>query len=133
MSRINEIIAVLQDVSVLVTRGSDVARIEGQRVAAERKHRMIGCRPPLCGRSAAGTNEHIPERHRSRPPHVAKFACRQIQRVGLFSVFRLWRSRRHYRRELRRMLTVVGPHMIADIGLTLKEARDEMFRPFWRR
>ena len=133
MSQIKDIIAVLQDVSALVTRGSDAARIEVQRVAAERERRVMACRPPLCGESDAGTHEHIPERHRSGIPHVAKFAYRQIQRAGLLSVFRLWRSRQHYRRELRRMLTVVGPHMIADIGLTPEEARDEMSRPFWRR
>ena len=46
-------------------------------------------------------------------------------------IFSAWRARRHYRRELRRLLAV-GPYMIADIGLTLQQTREEMIRPFWQ-
>lgn len=42
-----------------------------------------------------------------------------------------WRKRRGYRRDLQRLLRV-GPHMLADIGLTLEEARREIVKPFWR-
>ena len=43
----------------------------------------------------------------------------------------VWRTRRRFRRELRRLLQV-GPHMLADIGLTLEEAQRESIKPFWR-
>jgi uncharacterized protein YjiS (DUF1127 family) len=59
------------------------------------------------------------------------FIFQEMRREGPVRVFELWRARRHYRTELRRLLTV-GPHMIADIGLTLDEAQSEMVRPFWR-
>jgi uncharacterized protein YjiS (DUF1127 family) len=55
------------------------------------------------------------EKRRQRPPEI----------------FSVWRARWHYRRELRRLLAV-GPHMIADIGLTLEQTREEMARPFWQ-
>jgi uncharacterized protein YjiS (DUF1127 family) len=42
-----------------------------------------------------------------------------------------WRARRHYRCELRRLLAT-GQHLIADMGLTLEQASDEVGRPFWR-
>jgi uncharacterized protein YjiS (DUF1127 family) len=52
-------------------------------------------------------------------------------REGPMKVFAIWQARRHYRRELARLL-IVGPHMIADIGLTADNAREEKARPFWR-
>ena len=42
-----------------------------------------------------------------------------------------WGRRRQFRADLKRLLKV-GPHMIADIGLTYQEALDECGRPFWR-
>jgi uncharacterized protein YjiS (DUF1127 family) len=42
-----------------------------------------------------------------------------------------WQRRRRYRSDLRRLLRV-GPHMIADIGLTLEQARREIAKPVWR-
>ena len=42
-----------------------------------------------------------------------------------------WNRRRRYREDLKRLLKV-GPYMIADIGLTLKEALEESEKPFWR-
>jgi len=47
------------------------------------------------------------------------------------ALVKAWRARRHYRRELGRLLRV-GRHMISDIGLTLAEAQAETDRPFWR-
>jgi uncharacterized protein YjiS (DUF1127 family) len=44
---------------------------------------------------------------------------------------RLWRLRRRFRADLRR-LSEVGPHLIDDIGLDLKEAAEEIGKPFWR-
>ena len=53
-----------------------------------------------------------------------------VRREGPMKIFAIWRARRHYRRELARLL-IVGPHMIADIGLTADNAREEIARPFW--
>jgi uncharacterized protein YjiS (DUF1127 family) len=55
-----------------------------------------------------------------------------LGRAGPLGLFRLWRERWHYRRELTRLL-IVGPYMISDIGLTLDQAQEEAARPFWRR
>jgi uncharacterized protein YjiS (DUF1127 family) len=63
--------------------------------------------------------------------HSPMSIFREMRREGPAAVFEEWLARRHYRKELRRLLTV-GPHMIADIGLTLDEAQNEMVRPFWR-
>ena len=46
-------------------------------------------------------------------------------------VLKEWRERHLFRREVSRLLSV-APHMIADIGLTLDEASEELARPFWR-
>jgi uncharacterized protein YjiS (DUF1127 family) len=55
----------------------------------------------------------------------------ELKQRGPIELVKAWRSRRHYRRELGRLLRV-GRHMISDIGLTLPEAQAEMNRPFWR-
>ena len=52
-------------------------------------------------------------------------------RQGPAAALCAWRARRHYRCELRRLLTT-GQHLIADIGITLEEASDEVGRSFWR-
>jgi uncharacterized protein YjiS (DUF1127 family) len=59
------------------------------------------------------------------------FVFREMRRAGPIRVFDGWRARQHYRRELRRLLTV-APHIIADIGLTLDEAQRQIMQPFWR-
>ena len=64
-------------------------------------------------------------------PLVIESATQEKRRQWPLEIFSAWRSRRHYRRELRRLLAV-GPHMIADIGLTLQQTREEMIRPFWQ-
>lgn len=48
------------------------------------------------------------------------------------AILKQWRRRRDDRNELRRLLRI-GPHMIADIGLTCEAARRETEKPFWRR
>jgi uncharacterized protein YjiS (DUF1127 family) len=50
---------------------------------------------------------------------------------GLAAAWAAWRTRRRFRRDLRRLLQV-GPHMVADIGLTPEEAQRESAKPFWR-
>jgi uncharacterized protein YjiS (DUF1127 family) len=61
---------------------------------------------------------------------VAAYHRRPIKN-SFGAVFSVWRARRQFRRELRRLLNL-GPHLIADIGLTLDQARKEVARPFWR-
>jgi uncharacterized protein YjiS (DUF1127 family) len=50
---------------------------------------------------------------------------------GLAVALSVWRTRRYFRKELSRLLSV-APHMIADIGLTVEDAAAEAARPFWR-
>ena len=69
-------------------------------------------------------------RERSAPSFLSVRAL--FRRVADVShVVAEWRRRRHYRNELRRLLGV-GPHLIADIGLTIEAARREIKKPFWR-
>ena len=49
----------------------------------------------------------------------------------LREVLALWRRRNAFRDDLKR-LQVVGPHMIADIGLTAERAQREIDRPLWQ-
>jgi uncharacterized protein YjiS (DUF1127 family) len=63
---------------------------------------------------------------------VAEALFEQVRREPLSRILSAWRERRQYRQELRRLMKV-GPHMIADIGLKLEEARIEMAKPFWQR
>lgn len=56
---------------------------------------------------------------------------RELKQRGPIALFKAWRARRHYRKELGRLLRV-GRHMISDIGLTLAEAQAAVDRPFWR-
>ena len=64
-------------------------------------------------------------------PLVIESASQEKRRQWPPQILSVWRARWHYRRELRRLLAV-GPHMIADIGLTLEQTREEMARPFWQ-
>ena len=45
--------------------------------------------------------------------------------------YHVWRERRRYRKELRRLLRV-GEYMLEDIGLNVQEAEREAAKPFWR-
>jgi len=68
-------------------------------------------------------------------PALARFAEAPFEQVrcdSLSRIFSAWRTRRHYRQELRRLMKV-GPHMIADIGLKLEDARMETAKAFWQR
>lgn len=55
----------------------------------------------------------------------------RLRSPSLTSLLAAWQARRRYRADLNRLLQV-GPHMIADIGLTLQEAIDEAEKPFWK-
>jgi len=62
------IISVLQDVSALVTHGSDIARTEVRRIEAQREHKAAECRQSLSNQPAvvaAQVVEHIQGHHRS--------------------------------------------------------------------
>jgi uncharacterized protein YjiS (DUF1127 family) len=79
--------------------------------------------------------KHWPEfQHEATLGSLARFAepaFEELHRERLFHLLRSWRARRHYRRELGRLLKV-GPHMISDIGLTLEDAKRQTAKPFWR-
>jgi uncharacterized protein YjiS (DUF1127 family) len=64
--------------------------------------------------------------------HDLRDALDDLSRQGPFGLFRVWRQRRHYRKELVRLF-IVGPYLINDIGLTPDQALAEMDQPFWRR
>ena len=67
------IISVLQDVSALVTHGSDIARTEVRRIEAQREHKAAECRQSLSNQPAvvaAQVVEHIQGHHRSGQPFV---------------------------------------------------------------
>jgi uncharacterized protein YjiS (DUF1127 family) len=61
--------------------------------------------------------------------------ARSRRRLDPITAIRLslaeWNRRRRFRKEVKRLLKI-GPHMIADIGLTLDEARDRIEAPLWR-
>ena len=68
-------------------------------------------------------------------PSLARFAeapFEHVRREPLSHILSAWRERRQYRQELRRLMRV-GPHMIADIGLKLEDARMETAKPFWQK
>ena len=68
-------------------------------------------------------------------PSLARFAealFEQVRREPPSRILSVWRERRQYRQELRRLMKV-GSHMIADIGLKLEDARIETVKPFWQR
>jgi uncharacterized protein YjiS (DUF1127 family) len=64
--------------------------------------------------------------------HFAEPLFEQIRREPPSRILSAWRERRQYRQELRRLMKV-GPHMIADIGLKLEDARRETAKPFWQK
>jgi uncharacterized protein YjiS (DUF1127 family) len=68
--------------------------------------------------------------HGTRLARDAGEILQELKR-GPIALCRAWRTRRHYRRELGRLLRV-GRHMVSDIGLTLAEVQAETDRPFWR-
>jgi uncharacterized protein YjiS (DUF1127 family) len=48
--------------------------------------------------------------------------------IGLWAPIRLWAERRRHRKALARL----GDDLLADIGLSPKEAAREAAKPFWR-
>src|SRR5262250_2914201 len=67
-----------------------------------------------------------------RLARFAESSSEKIRREPLSRILSTWRLRRQYRQELQRLMKV-GPHMIADIGLKLEDARIETVKPFWQR
>jgi uncharacterized protein YjiS (DUF1127 family) len=51
--------------------------------------------------------------------------------TALADTIALWKQRRRYRADLRRLLQV-GPYMLRDIGLTPEEGYREIRKPFWK-
>jgi uncharacterized protein YjiS (DUF1127 family) len=67
---------------------------------------------------------------RTSPGQTLRDVLADLGRQGPLGLFRLWRERWCYRRDLAR-LVIVGPYMINDIGLTLDQALAQVDRPFW--
>ena len=68
-----------------------------------------------------------------RQGSVVPFPARRLQRprrADFKGPWTEWRRRRRYREDLDRLLRT-GPHLIADIGLTVEAARREIAKPFW--
>ena len=51
--------------------------------------------------------------------------------AGLKATGAAWLKRRALRRELKRLLRI-GPHMVADVGLSPEVAHREADKPFWK-
>jgi len=80
---------------------------------------------------------------RSIAPDFRAFMQRQFGRLGVRQPYQpdapmlegtlieSWRKRLRYRWHLRRIIRC-EPERLADIGLTLKEAKSEVRKPFWR-
>lgn len=58
----------------------------------------------------------------------ANRVCVDFRALG--SLPGLWRRRLQLRRDLKRLLRV-GPHAVADIGLTAGAVQRELEKPFW--
>jgi uncharacterized protein YjiS (DUF1127 family) len=87
---------------------------------------------PVCSVVRIGVlPDHQKGPGRDSLPLVIESASQEKRRQRPAEILSVWRARWHFRRELRRLLSV-GPHMIADIGLTLEQTREEMARPFWQ-
>lgn len=69
----NDIVAVMLDVSGLLTRGSDVARTEARRIAGERGHRAATTALAVADRPVAAAAQAT-ERTPMRPRSWLKFA-----------------------------------------------------------
>ena len=111
-----------------------IHKLPGQSVAILRQAAPAGLFPPDALSSFAAASELSNQRKRvARNSSFRDFksVLPEMRHQGPTTVLSVWRARRHCRRELRRLLDV-GPHMIADVGLTLDQARDEMTQPFWR-
>ncbi|MDX8478968.1 DUF1127 domain-containing protein [Mesorhizobium sp. VK24D] len=72
-------------------------------------------------------------------PHPAARPGTPVERASrrrlaaLRSIIAAWREQAHFRWELKRMLRD-NPHLIDDIGLTKRQAEDEIAKlPFWQR
>jgi uncharacterized protein YjiS (DUF1127 family) len=108
-----------------------IHKLPDQSVAILRQAAPAGPYPPDALSSIVAVSDLSCHRKRQGRNSSFRDFKSEIRHQGPTTVLSVWRARRHYRRELRRLLDV-GPHMIADVGLTLDQARDEMTQPFWR-
>ncbi|WP_246093843.1 MULTISPECIES: DUF1127 domain-containing protein [Mesorhizobium] len=61
----------------------------------------------------------------------SKAAGHTQSRPSLKSLIKAWRDRAYFRHELARMAMDL-PELIDDIGLTMKQVKAEIAKPFWR-
>ena len=111
-----------------------IHKLSGQSAAVLRQAAPAGLFLADALRSIVVVSDLSSHRRRlARNSRLRDFKCvlQEMRHQGPTTVLSAWRARRHYRGELRRLLDV-GPHMIADVGLALDQARDEMTQPFWR-
>jgi uncharacterized protein YjiS (DUF1127 family) len=110
-----------------------IHKLPGQSVAILRQAAPAGLFPPDALSSIVAVSDLSSHRKLAGNSGFQGFksALQQMRHQGPTTALSVWRARRHCRRELRRLLDV-GPHMIADVGLTLDQARDEITQPFWR-
>lgn len=71
-------------------------------------------------------------------PHLAASQGRSLELAGtprrpkgLLALVSAWRGRVRLRRELEEKLRA-APHLMADMGVTEREAEAEIAKPFWR-
>ena len=111
-----------------------IHKLPRQSVAILRQAAPAGLFPPDVLSSIVAVSDlsiHRKRLGRNSSFRDFKSVLQEMRHQGPTTVLSVWRARRHCRRELRRLLDV-GPHMIADVGLTLDQARDEVTQPFWR-
>jgi uncharacterized protein YjiS (DUF1127 family) len=109
-------------------------KLPGQSVAILRHAAFAGLFPPDALSSIVAVSDlsgHHKRLARNSSFGDFKSVLQEMRHQGPTTLLSVWRARRHCRRELRRLMDV-GPHMIADVGLTLDQATDEMTQPFWR-
>lgn len=62
---------------------------------------------------------------------IKSFAAPAVRNFSPFVSVAKLKQRHAYRAELARLLTL-GPHLIADTGLGVEQARREIAKPFWK-
>jgi len=78
------------------------------------------------------TSAPAPDRA-ARPTTAVKAAPRRYSLAALRNMVSAWRERTRFRRELKQKLED-DPYLIDDIGLTRRQAEEEIARlPFWQR
>ncbi len=73
-----------------------------------------------------------PPPHQATRPGTTEGAHRHNKLATLRSIIAAWRERKRFRASLAQM-SEANPHLIDDIGLTIRQAEEEIAKPFWQR